>query len=171
MMRSAILCSWLAMGGTLIAQGGPAGPIGTAHSQSVRLKLRAVKPELQLDTKGAFEVRFSNESDRSIWIYRDLSYGTEIWIKDAAGMDLPHASVGPLCPPPPPESGDFIQLPPGKAIVLNDSRSPRELGISRPGKYVAVATYFYQVSFTRGRKVLSLIDDPATSTAICIEVR
>lgn len=162
---------WLVACGALTAQS--ASPVhGEAtQPQVLQIKLSIVQPELKEDSKDVFEVSVFNISDHAIWIYKNLSYGMEIWIKDSEGKDLTHSSTGPLCPPPPPDGEDFVQLLPGKTLVTRDDRSLRDLGVQRSGKYSAVASYYYRVVIEHGHKFLNLVDRPMSSIAIGFEVR
>ncbi|WP_285578161.1 hypothetical protein [Geothrix limicola] len=142
----------------------------SVFGQQLNISLEAPSKPVKRGAKHCFKVSITNVSTQEVWIYKDLFKGVEIWIKNKAGRDLEHSSVGALCPPPPPTPEDFLCLKPGQSVSVTDDRSPAELGVKRRGKFRAIASYYYQVEVASGaEKILHLIDHPLESSPIEFE--
>ena len=147
------------------------GAMHCAFAQELKVMLEVPTKAFNKQAKNVFKVSITNISSKEVWIYKDLYKGLEIWVKNAAGRDLEHTSIGALCPPPPPTSEDFLCLKPGQVVSNVDDRSPAELGVKHRGKFTAVAAYYYQVEVRAGgEKILHLVDQAAKSSPIKFEV-
>jgi len=147
------------------------GPTSFITAQQLKVVLEAPAKVVGKQTKNIFKVSLSNVSTRNIWIYKDLSKGLEIWVKNEAGKDLEPTFIGALCPPPPPTSEHFLCLKPGQAVSNIDDRSPSELGVKNPGSFTAIAAYYYQVEVrSDGKKILHLVEKAVESAPIKFKV-
>lgn len=136
----------------------------------ITVSLGTPSPDLTVRSSKVFEITLTNHSNHPIWVYGDLSHGMEVWLKDQAGKDLPHHTVGALCPPPPRQS-NFMSLAPGEDLKVVDDRSLGALGVERAGTYTVKASYYYRVDLKGGEKILRMVQRPIESAPMVVVVR
>jgi len=141
----------------------------------VSIELTPSAKEISADSSCIFKITITNLAKFTLYIYKDLEFGTTVFMQDSKHRDIPQEIIGDLCPPPPPPPGAnetiFMPIEPGKSVSTIYNRSLSDLGVHKPGQYFATAYYYRYLTTDPKHAFPALRDVPLISTPIEITVK
>jgi hypothetical protein len=140
---------------------------------AIYIELVKSNKTITCESTNIFKLTITNNALFTLYIYKDLEFGTTVFIQDDKHHDIPQQVVGDLCPPPPPRPGEniYTAIEPSKSVSIIYNRSLGDLGVTKPGRYFATGYYFRHLTRDPEHAHPSLRDEPLTSNTIELIVK